>query len=409
MNVSPNFSVSLKIMKPYFLIASFTLPFSFLWLFFIDASKSLDDLDIVGWTHLYMLGFVMLSIFSAMAQLGPVVVETKHNNEKIFKYVWKFLVGGLFFMLIGFYIDINYLLIGGLSVLISMSIYALEFLKTLKNMRRKTAITHAMKMSNFFLLFGILSGLAMALNFNAIVNIDIKNFLNMHTFILLFGFILLLIMAISIILIPMFGYAKRISDNTFFKSFITLSIGVFFMLLSPLFKTAYMQQMAYILSFIAVTIYIVQLYEMFNSRKKIVHDIWARSNYIAFISFILSFFSFLGYFIFNYELLLRLSSWLLLIGFFSFLIMANFYKIIPFLIWFQKYSPLIEKQQVPMLHELLPKKLSNLQFIYSSFGLITSSFGILINNYHIFYAGVLLLGVGGLIFFISIFKMLKAI
>ena len=407
MNVSPDFSPSIKLMKPYFLLSGFFYTLSMLWLFFLNPQADNLDFSIVGWIHLYMLGFVMMSIFSAMAQLGPVVVETKHINEKIFKYVWVFLSLGLLLMLGGFYIDTGYLALGGILVLIAMSIYAVEFLLTLRNMKRKTSVTNAMKMSNFFLLFGILTGLLMAFGFNGNIDVNPHDFLNIHTYSLVVGFVVLLIMGISIILIPMFGYSKRISDNNFSKSFLTLSSGVIVMSLSPLFLTTYLQNIAYILSIVAILLYFYQLKNMFTSRKRVVHDIWARSMYVGFLSFITAFILFCLYFLNTNELILKLAMWILLVGFFGFLIMGNFYKIIPFLVWFQVYSPLIEEQAVPMLHELTPEREVNLQWFYSTLGLIISSLGIFIQNDKLFFGGVLLLSVGAFIFFGVINKILN--
>lgn len=407
MNVSPDFSPSIKLMKPYFILSGLFYLLSMFSLFFITPQADALDFNLVGWVHLYMLGFVMMSIFSAMAQLGPVVVETKHVNENIFKYVWGFLSSGLVLMLIGFYIDISFLSYGGILVLIAMSIYAIEFLITLKNMKRKTSITNAMKMSNFFLLSGIITGLIMALGFNGVLDINPHDFLNIHTYALVVGFVVLLIMGISIILIPMFGYAKRISDNKFSHSFLTLSSGVLIMLLSPLLLTDYLQNTAYILSIVAILLYFYQLYHMYTSRKRVVHDIWAKSMYVGFLSFIVAYILFCLYFLNANELILKLAMWILLIGFFGFLIIGNFYKIIPFLVWFQVYSPLIEEQAVPMLHELIPERIVNLQWIYSSLGLVTSSLGIFLQNDKLFAGGALFLSVGALLFFITIKKVLN--
>ena len=407
MNVSPNFSPSIRLMKPYFLLSGFFYTLSMLWLFFLDPQAENLNFHIVGWVHLYMLGFVMISIFSAMAQLGPIVVETKHTNEKVFNYVWIFLTVGLIYMLVGFYRDTIYLVNGGVLVLIAMSIYAIEFLLTLRDMKRKTSVTNAMKMSNFFLLFGILTGLVMALGFNGIIDINPHDFLNIHTYSLVVGFVILLIMGISIILIPMFGYSKRISDNNFSASFLTLSAGVFIMSLSPLYLTSYVQNLAYLLSIIAILLYFYQLKNMFTSRKRVVHDIWAKSIYVGYLSFITTFTLFCIYFLNANELLLKLAMWILLVGFFGFLIIGNFYKIVPFLVWFQVYSPLIEEQSVPMLHELTPKRVVDLQWFYTTLGLIISSFGILLEENRLFFGGVVLLAVGGVIFLSVIHSILK--
>ncbi len=407
MNVSPNFSPSIRLMKPYFTLSGFFFLLSMLWLFFIDPFADLRDFAIVGWVHLYMLGFVMMAIFSAMAQLGPVIVETKHYNVNIFKYVWIFLTIGLVLMLFGFYAQQIFLLLGGSLVLVAMAIYAIEFLLTLKNARRKTSVTKAMKMSNFFLLTGIISGIIMALSFNGYLEIDPHALLNTHTFGLIVGFVIMLIMGISIILIPMFGLAKRISDNEFSKSFFTLSIGVIIMMLSPLVLTEYLQNIAYATTILAILLYMYQLFKMTRSRAKAIHDIWAKSMYVGFLSFILSFLLLSSYLLNENETVLRLGMWIMLVGFFGFLIIGNFYKIIPFLIWFQIYSPLIEERSVPMLHEMLPQRLALLQWFYALLGLILSCIGIITKESNIFYGGVSSLLAGGIVFFIIINKMFK--
>jgi len=376
-------------------------------LFFINPTDSLNSFTIVGWIHLYMIGFVMIAIFSAMAQLGPIVVETKHSNENIFKYLWLFLLLALTLMLVGFYIDITYLFYGGVTALIAMSIYAFEFLLTLKNMRRKTSITKAMKMSNFFLLIGIGTGIVMASGFNGFIDINPDSFLTMHIYSLVVGFVTLLIMGISIILIPMFGYSKRISDNKFSHSFITLSSAVVIMIFAGILTHKILEEIAYVLTIIAIILYLYQLKNMFISRKKVVHDIWAKSIYVGFLSFILSFILFIFYLFSDNELLLKVSMWITLIGFFSFLIMGNLYKIIPFLVWFQIYSPLIEEQVVPMLHQLVDTRLASLQWFYSSVGLVVSSVGILLGNNEIFYGGVLLLSIGAFLFLSFVYKILQ--
>ncbi|MFA6138387.1 MAG: hypothetical protein WC667_09890 [Sulfurimonas sp.] len=407
MNVSPDLSPSIKRMKPYFLFSAFFYLLSMLWLFFINPHATLDNFQIVGWVHLYMIGFVMFAIFSAMAQLGAIVVETKHYNVNIFNYLWMFLIFGLIFILLGFYADVVFLLFGGVFVLIAMSIYAVEFLLTLKSAKRKTSITKAMKMSNLFLLLGIFSGIVMAFGLNGVLDINPHALLLAHTFGLVVGFVLLLIMGISIILIPMFGSAKRISDNEFSGTLFTLSFGVMTMMLSPLFATPYLKNIAYALTIIAALLYLYQLFKMTASRAKITYDIWTKSMYVGFSSFIIAFILLISFVLNENELILKLGMWILLVGFFGFIIIGNFYKIIPFLVWFQIYAPLIEERAVPMLHELVPEKSTNIQWIFSTCGLLLSSTGIASQNLYFYYSGVTLLVAGALIFIITINKILK--
>ena len=43
MNVSPNFSPSIKLMKPYFLFSSFFYTLSMIWIFFLDINIDINN------------------------------------------------------------------------------------------------------------------------------------------------------------------------------------------------------------------------------------------------------------------------------------------------------------------------------------------------------------------------------
>lgn len=407
MNISPNFSPPIALMKPYFTLSGLFYLLSIFGLFYLDPQTQLNDFYLIGWVHLYMLGFVMMAIFASMAQLSPIVIETKHYSVKIFNYLWYFLVAGLLLMLVGFYIDVTFLLYGGTLVLISMLIYATEFILTLKNSKRKTSITKAMWMSNLFLLLGIVTGLVMAGAFNGLIDINPNDILKIHTFGLVVGFIILLIMGISIILIPMFGSSKRISDNEFTNSFYTVAFGVIVMMLSPFFYTTMLEYISYAIVTASILLYFYQLYKMTSSRKRVNHDIWARHMYVAFSSFIVAFILLVSFIFTENTDILKLGMYIMFIGFFGFVIIGNFYKIIPFLVWFHIYSPLIEERAVPMLHELIPKRLASLEWFYATLGFIISTIGLYLNSDSLFYGGVVLLSIASLTFFIIIINLLK--
>jgi len=407
MNVSPNFSPPIQLMKPYFFLSGAAYLLSFFSLFFLNPFTTIDDFALIGWVHLYMLGFVMMGIFAAMAQLGPIVVETQHYNVNIFSYLWIFLLSGLILMLVGFYKDVTFLLYGGFLVLVAMLIYAVEFLLTIKNSKRKTSITKAMKMSNFFLLFGITTGLVMAFSFNGYIEINPQDILNIHTFGLVVGFVILLIMGISIILIPMFGSSARISDNEFTNSFYTIAFGVIIMMISPFIYSELLKNIAYTIVIVAILLYFYQLYKMTSSRKRVKHDVWAFSMYLAFFSFIVAFILLISFLFLGSQLVLKVGMWILFVGFFGSVIVGNFYKVIPFLVWFHIYSPLIEEQAVPMLHELLPNRLAKLQWFFSLLGLTLTSLALFLENTQLFNGGVVLLCSSSLIFFIIIINLLK--
>jgi hypothetical protein len=52
-------------------------------------------------------------------------------------------------------------------------------------------------------------------------------------------------------------------------------------------------------------------------------------------------------------------------GFFAFIIIAHLYKIIPFLVWFHRFSPYIGERDVPMLQEMYDEKRAFSQLMFS--------------------------------------------
>ena len=71
MAVSQDFAPPFKLIAPYFIIGVCSFVFSALLLFGFDV-ESLSSMDhtTLSWVHIFLLGFVMMVIFGAMAQLS---------------------------------------------------------------------------------------------------------------------------------------------------------------------------------------------------------------------------------------------------------------------------------------------------------------------------------------------------
>ena len=94
------------------------------------------------------------------------------------------------------------------------------------------------------------------------------------------------------------------------------------------------------------------------------------------------------------EQILLSAVWFFIMGFVTFLINGHLYKIVPFLVWFERYSPLVGKEKVPMLHEMFPAKQADFQFRFSSVGMAISGFGLLFGSDTLFFGGVSFMVVG---------------
>jgi len=115
----------------------------------------------------------------------------------------------------------------------------------------------------------------------------------------------------------------------------------------------------------------------------------------------------LAYSFTSYENFLLSGIWFLVMGFFSFLINGHLFKIIPFLVWFERYSPLVGKKKVPMLNEMLPHRLARFEFIFSSLGMLIAGIGLLVGSGDIFKGGVVFVITGAGFMLISVKWMLN--
>jgi len=102
------------------------------------------------------------------------------------------------------------------------------------------------------------------------------------------------------------------------------------------------------------------------------------------------------------ENILLSAAWFFMMGFVGFLITGHLYKIIPFLVWFERYSPLVGKKRVPMLADMVPHKMAEFQFWFSSAGVLLAGLGLLIGSDDLFKGGAAFIATGAIFLTMSV-------
>ncbi len=401
MQISKDFAPPFKMIEPFFKFGSLFYILSLGLLLFINPS-SLIDFKVVGFAHLFLLGFVMMIIFGAMAQLIPVALEIGHFSVDLFYAIFYTLLFGIIFLVSGFFFSNILIPYGATLVFVSMSLFLFETLMTLKKTQTSNITVDSVKYGNYFLMAAIIIGFIMAAVIGNNLAIDISNLLPIHVVFVVFGYVTITIIGMSMVLLPMFGLAHGYEDKDVKLSFkilifATLGFGLF-----KLFNLNFLANITLIAIIVAVFLYLKQLLILYKIRARRLLDIWYKYIYVAFISMPIAIILGLIGFYFNLDNFFKVGVWVYLIGFFAFVINAHLLKIIPFLVWFERFSPLVGKKKVPMLHEMLDDKDNDYSFYLSLIGLIVSSIGLILNNNDIFKGGILLL-------FLGAFFMYKAI
>jgi hypothetical protein len=368
MNVSPGFSLPLRLIAPYFVAAVVFNIFSMSFLFFLQSDIGLRDFRVIGWVHAYMIGFVMMSIIGAMAQLSVVVAEVHHRSPKVFAWIGPLLGAGTAVLVIGFIYNPFWLRIGGGLILLALALFAFNLFTTLRSSRRRTAVTRSMQWSTLFLGVGLGIGIMMALGYGGVIPVDPTQWRMGHIFAVFGGYVMINIMGVSTVLLPMFGACNRVSDNDYTVSFYTMIMAVGMMIVASVLQMQILEYAALWLGIGSVLYYMFRVYRIFTSRKRIYSDIWERSIAVAFIALALSIGSGVYGIVSGSEKAHMISFWFLTAGFLGFLITAHLYKIVPFLVWFERYAPYVDEREVPMLHQLLPARLANIQWSFAVAG-----------------------------------------
>ncbi len=404
--ISSDFAPPLKLISPFFKYGVIFYLLSMLALLFFEPSFSYAQMSIAGWIHLFLLGFVMMVIFGAMAQLIPVVLEVGHAVVDVYYVIFPLLGIGAAVMVTGFWLMPALLPYGGMLVLVAMIIFASENIATLKKTKIRTLTIDTVAWSNGYLLLGILTGFAIALGLSGDLGINITLMLKAHVYAVIGGYVVLTIMGLSLILIPMFSLAHGFEETAINRAFKLVVTGVGAVFIGALISQEWLMYMGYAINMLGVLFYIWQIYIIARLTVRKEMDVWAKSMIFAFVSLILSIVLGLFYFMIGNENILHASAWFLLLGFISSMITGHLYKIVPFLVWFERFAPLVGKEKVPMLHEMYSKEGAAMMFNFTASGVVLGGFGLLFESDILFKAGGSFLFTGAIFLYMTMNKML---
>ena len=407
-SISQDFAPPFKLIAPFFVIGSFFYLFASIYLFGIDPSSvTFDQPEVLAFVHLVLLGFVMMVIFGAMAQLVPVVLEVGHFGVELFYAIWPLLLIGSVMMVGGFVYSAALLPYGGVVVLIAMLIFVFEIFLTMFKVKSFSLEMKSLFIANIFLFLGIIFGLLMALGYAGTISVDISALLKAHIFAVIGGYISVTIMGLSVVLVPMFTLAHSFSKRPLEIGIYGMSGGVALAIIGSLLDISWLRTIAFIIALLSLGSYFRMIYIIFKTRPRKENDVYAISLMFSYGSMIVSLVFGVLYLLFDTQKLLMAGMWLLFFGFFAFLITGHLYKIIPFLVWFERFSPLVGKQKVPMLADMVPYKSSQAQFIFCAVGVVLITLAILSSSKMMMGAGASFMVMGTLAFIRSVFYMIN--
>ncbi|MBC8258809.1 MAG: hypothetical protein H8E38_07330 [SAR324 cluster bacterium] len=329
--------------------------------------------ETIALTHLITLGWVIMVMMGAFYQMVPVLVGGQVPWISFSRLVHALLSLGVI-ALIGGLLQYSPLLypLAISTLLLAFIIFLTQLLTALFSVEAKRPIVTAMRISLVSLTFAVLLGILEIGTFSGLwpALLDRTILKSLHITLALTGAVGGLIVGVGFHVIPMFYLSSPFPQQ---RAVWILRTGMFSLaavslslLLSANSTTLLLVTLPGVLASI---IYAATVLRMLQQRKRKVVDATLRFWQIGLLAFPFSLLCLTVSFFWTDERLLFGFGLLFLLGFAVTITNGMLYKIVPFLIWFHRFSSLVGKAKVPLLKDILPEKRTRGQLHFATLAL----------------------------------------
>ncbi|MEO6941358.1 MAG: hypothetical protein ABI444_14685 [Candidatus Kapaibacterium sp.] len=358
-------------------------------------------------THIGTLAWITMVIFGAMFQLVPVVLEVPLWSARLGQWqFWIYLTGvigltsGMWMFQVGLYLDIS-------AALVAIGGYLF-----LWNMLRTMLTVEKWDLTGYFLLAGLLYffititlGLTLAVNFgHPFISRSHIDFLKIHAHFGLVGWVSMIIMGVAMKLLPMFAISHTYSLRPMWFAFWCVNLGLLGTMVEETLGGPNLLLMIYAGAIgVGLLSYVIQIILVLRVRLRKALDVAMKHAIVSFT--FLSVAVVLGYTLVSipsesplYSQLSLTYGFIVLFGFISSLIIGELYKIMPFLIWLNKYSPRAGIAVVPTMKEMVNERLAKAEFLLTTAGVVIGAIGLTTERQIVFGVGAALLATASVLF-----------
>lgn len=340
--------------------------------------------QVLGLTHLMTLGAIVGMIMGACYQMVPVVLLAPIWSQGLGKAGFWVLLPGVVAMVVGFWTATPaWLGIGAGLAGASIAVFLVNMAVSLVKGARWNMVGAFFLASLTCLTLAVTLGMIrVAGHVDPAGALPIPNAVTVHAHLAAFGCASLLIFGVSYRLLPMFA----VTDEKDRHGWIVLALGVAGVLglgLGGLLQLGALTKGGAVLAAASAGLWSWDARQMY--RKRVRRKLDAGLTYVA---------TAVGWLLLASGMGLALAFGVMpagvsgdrgatayalvgLVGFVGFTIIGQFYKIMPFLAWYHRYSSLVGKSRVPLAKDLYSEKQAWIGFWAAQAGLLTGTLSIL--------------------------------
>jgi len=416
-NIASAYSPPFKVVVKYFIagIGSFFLLNLLLLLNYDYISGHHFQPKILSLTHIATLGWITMIIFGAMIQLVPVVLEVKLFSARLAEIqFWIFVIGiiGLVYKFWHFNSVISFT-IPAILLNLSMYIFIFNIVATMKSVKIWNITGTYLASALFYLFVTAIAGLLLAINLDSpYIKINHLQYLNLHAHVAFIGWVSMVVMGVTYKLIPMFTLSHDFKLLFAKVAFVLINIG----LLGISIIMHYSQMSIFYFVFvpmiaIGIFFFLIQVIIIFKKRIRKKFDVGIKFSSFAYT--VLGITTLLGLVIafIDYQSIINLTliyGYLIIFGYLSMLIVGQMYKIVPFLVWYNKYSSKVGFEKVPMLKDMFNEKIALVGFYLMILAIILVVISYIFQFRHLLLFSFSLMFLSSLLFAVNMIKIFRS-
>ncbi|NVB82564.1 MAG: hypothetical protein HOV81_29560 [Kofleriaceae bacterium] len=323
---------------------------------------------VVAVVHLFTLGWIMLSIFGALCQFLPVAIGRGLRWPALAHVTFSLQILGAAGFVVGLAIGRSSSIVIGASALsAAFVLFALHLGVTLASVRERSVTWWALAGATVFLVVTPLYGLALQLNVIDGLGVHRFHVVAVHAHVAIVGIVLLVIVGVAHRLIPMFLLSHGANERPAWVAVALLFVGAGLLALPV--GGLRVDVVGGVVAAAGVIAFVIQAIAFFRHRKRRALDPGMRLAAAGLLGLLaavtiapVAFSRGLG------DIRLLTTYFIVLLGAITLFVAGHYYKIVPFLVWYHRFGPLVGVRKVPKVAELFSERAASVSGLALAIG-----------------------------------------
>lgn len=329
---------------------------------------------VLALVHTATLGWLTMTMLGATIQLVPVIVVAPLRATRFLHWHYPIYISGVLLLIGGFWLMRPWLLaIGGGLIVLAVIHHVVILSSTLARATKHPLTMRFLIASLCYLCIVVSLGLTAALNFQfGFLGPALDRLLLVHLTLGIVGWLSTTLIGVSYTLVRMFALAHEHTDRLGKIVFVLLNVGIVLLAIGFALSWQFLIVCGGAILIAAVWLFACDYWRMLRVRRRRSLDTTQYHGIAAVVYFALTI---------PFGVAAALFGWLqpgilmalalaALVGWLGQSMTGYLYKIVPFLVWQHRYGPLVGRQKVPLMREMLHQRWARLSWWLINMGLV---------------------------------------